>query len=222
MNPSDVKERRIAWTMLIVCPLSMLILLLYVTGGNAQGQDSGHPMEYLQATCLLWAAIMCILPILRLTRVISLPLWFVMIVYADMYLYVISLCQGFYKDIVWWGDFTHVIASLVVSSIIFMALCLMQSRSPDYVSFGSKGGIVALLVLVGAGFGCLWEVMEGFTDILTGQDYMAYGAKDTLCDLGSDLLGVFAMATVAWIILSRQSIESIASMIRLGRNGMDV
>ena len=208
--------------MLVICPLSMAAIFAYVTAGLAPGLDAGHPTEYLQITCVLWALIMTVIPILRLMRVVSLPLWFTILVYANMYLYVISLCQGMYMNIRWWGDLTHILSSLVVASFVFIALCLMESHSPSLVTFGSERGLLCMLFLVSLSFGGIWEMMEGFTDAVAGQSFMVYGATDTLADLAADLIGALVMVVIAGSILRKQDAVSVASKIRLGRNAIDV
>jgi len=218
VSNADVTERRIAWVLLIFCPLMMFAILAYVSAGNAPGLDAGHPMEYLQMTCLLWAMISVVIPLLRLMRFVSLPIWFVFLVQGDMFLYVISLCQGFYLNLSWWGDLTHIIASAIVTGFVFIALCLMQSRSPAHVTFGSKYGMTLMLFLVALSFGGVWEMMEGFTDVLTGTSYMVYGATDTLGDLVADFIGVSLMTVAALMILNRQGAENVASKVRLGRS----
>ena len=218
MSNADVTERSIAWVLLIFCPLMMFAILAYVSAGNAPGLDAGHPMEYLQMTCLLWAMISVVIPLLRLMRFVSLPIWFVFLVQGDMFLYVISLCQGFYLNLSWWGDLTHIIASAIVTGFVFIALCLMQSRSPAHVTFGSKYGMTLMLFLVALSFGGVWEMMEGFTDVLTGTSYMVYGATDTLGDLVADFIGVSLMTVAALMILNRQGAENVASKVRLGRS----
>ena len=222
MNADERKERRIAWIMLIVCPLSMMAVFAMVTAGYARGLE-WHPTEYLQATCILWALVMTLLPILRLARIISLPFLFVALLYANMYMYVLSLCYGMYMDpaIPWWGDLTHVISGLVVASIVFMALCLMESHSPPHVTFGSRGGLAATVFVVGCAFGVIWEIMEGFTDIIAGFDYMVYGGSDTLYDMMADMFGAAIMAAAAWMILGRYSAKEIASTFRIGRKNID-
>ena len=214
----DIKERRVAWALLIFCPAMMLVILAYVSAGNASGLDAGHPMEYLQMTCILWAMISTAIPLLRLLRFVSLPIWFILLVQGDMFLYVISLCQGFYLNLSWWGDLTHIIASVIVTSFVFIAICLIQSRSPEHVTFGSKYGITLILFLVALSFGGIWEIMEGFTDVLTGTSYMVYGATDTLGDLVADFVGVSLMSITALVILSKQGAERVASKVRLGRS----
>ncbi|MDR0777887.1 MAG: hypothetical protein LBE48_00385 [Methanomassiliicoccaceae archaeon] len=222
MNPAGVKERRIALAILIITQVSMAAMFSYVTLGYAPGLkgEHGHPMIYLQLTCFLWAVVMLVIPVLRLLRKVSLPLWFTVILYADMYMYVISLCIGMYKDdgIYWWANFTHVISTVVVASVVFLALCKMAERCPPHLSFGSKGGVIALMMLISAGFGAIWELMEGLTDLIGGYSYMIYGAIDALGNMGADAVGVLIMAAIALIILRKHDARYIGSKVRLGKN----
>lgn len=222
MNDRDARERRIAWAILILCPLSMAFMFVYVTLGYAPGLAAGHPMVYLQTTCTLWAVVMTVLPILRLARLVSLPLWFMVLLYGDMYMFVITLCEGFYFDIFWWADFTHVVSTMVIASIVFMTLSSMQARSPPHVSFGSRGGVVAMIIFIAFSFGAIWEILEGFTGILTGVDYMSYGVLHTMGNLTADMMGALIMATIAWVMLGHRDVKDIASKIRLGRKRIDV
>ena len=222
MNAEEIKERRVAWAMLIICPLTMALMFAYVTFGYAQGIAAGHPTEYLQATCFLWGMVMIVLPVMRLIRLVALPYWFLVLLYANMYMYVISLCEGFYFDLDWWANFTHVISTMVVASIIFLALCAMQARSPSHVSQGTKGGMILLMLMLALSFGAIWEVMEGSTDILTGIDYMSYGALHTMGNLAADALGAVIMSGIAWMMLGNRSPKNVASGVRLRKKNIDV
>lgn len=217
----DLRERRTAWAMLIGCPISMMVVFAFVTAGHAPGLDAGHPVEYLQATCVLWAFITMVLPILRLLRLVSLPPWFTALVYGNMYLYVLSLCSGLYLNMSWWGDFTHILSGLIVAGFVFIALCLMQAHSPSHVTFGTRNGFLAMLFLVAMSFGGIWEMLEGFTDAVSGTAYMIYGATDTVADIAADMTGVTTMVLLAYLILSRQSAEKVASTVRLGKKAFE-
>lgn len=214
-------ERRNAWLMLILCPLSMMIVFVYVTLGDPKGLIAGHPREYLQATCVMWALVFMIIPVLRLLRIIALPRWLVVLLYVNMYIYVLSLIDGMYLDVAWWGYVSHVIAGMVVAAIVFVALCLMKAHSPAHISFGSKGSIIALMMFIASSFGVIWEIAEGLTDILSGTDYMQYGIIDTLGDLISDLIGVFMMMAIAWLVLRKQDVDKVASTVRIGKKYID-
>ena len=229
MSPEDARERRVAWMMLILCPLSVMLLFCAATMGYGRALAlDRHPIEYLQVSFVLWAVIMTVLPIMRLVRLISLPRWFLIMIYADMYMFVIWLFEGFYFDIFvlgpiqfGWGDFTHVVSGMIVAAIVFVALCLIESRSPKHVTFGTKGTIVLLVFLSGCAFGAFWEIMEGFTDIIAGHDYMVYRGVDTLYDLLADLIGGAVMALIAWVMLRRHSAKEIASKVRMGKKNID-
>ena len=184
----DARERRVAWTMLVCCPASFLFISVFSFLGIAPGIEAGHEPIYLIATCVAWAIVSTLLPILRLARLVSLPTMFILVVYANMYFYVISLNVGFYLNISWWGDMGHVISSTIVSMIVFLALCIMEVHSPAHVTFGSRGGMAAMLFMVALSFGGIWEMMEGFADFAGGGSYMVYGAGDTMGDLTADLI----------------------------------
>jgi len=222
MNAEDRKERRVAWAMLVLCPLSMVLMYIYVTLGYAPGLAAGHPMNYLQATCTVWGIIVIVPPFLRLIRLVSLPYWFLVLIYANMYMYVLSLCWGFYFNYFWWADFTHILSTMVVTSIVFMALCSIQAVSPPHVSLGSKGGIIAVTLLIGLSFGAIWEIMEGMTEVISGVDDMSYGVLHTMGNLTADTMGAIIMSTIAWAMLSHLDTKKIASKVRLGRKRIDV
>jgi hypothetical protein len=221
MNIGEKKERRIAWTMLVLCPLSMALMFIYVTLEMAPGLDAGHPMIYLQLTCVLWAIVMMIVPVLRLLRFVALPLWFSAILYADMYMYVISLCLGMYMNYYWWANFTHVISTMAVAAIVLLALCKITTDAPPHVSLGSNGGIIVMMFFMAAAFGAIWEFSEGMTDLLSGYDYMIYGAIDNVGNLAADIVGVIIMVPIARVLLSRYGAKGIASAFRVGRKDID-
>lgn len=229
MNAEDAKERKLAWAMLILCPLSVMLIFCAVTLGYGRALELGrHPVEYLQVSCVLWAVIMTVPPILRLARLISLPKWFLLMIYLDMYMFVIWLFQGFYFDLFilgpiqfGWGDFTHVVSGITVAAIVFIALCIMETRSPKHVTFGSRGTIALFVFLGACAFGTFWEIMEGMTDIISGFDYMVYRGADSLYDMVADVIGAAVMAVIAWMMLGRYTAEDIASKIRMGKKNID-
>jgi hypothetical protein len=216
---STEAERRTAWFLLVMGPAVMGVLFILVSEGSVKGLDSGHPVEYLQSTCIAGAIVLSIIPILRLLDLVSLPPWFTALLYGVVYYYVLSLCQGLYLDIAWWGDVAHSITAAIVASAAFAALCVIQARSPPHVTFG-RGGIVAMTFLAGGAFGGVWEILEGYTDTLLGTAYMSYGAWDTLGDLRADLIGLIAATAVAWLVLRKRTPEQVASEMRVGRNAV--
>jgi hypothetical protein len=81
--------------------------------------------------------------------------------------------------------------------------------------------MVAMTIMVGLSFGAVWEIMEGFTDIISQYDYMSYGAVHSLGNLTADMIGTFLMGGIALIILSKYGEEHVASSIRLGKKNID-
>lgn len=223
MTPEqDARERRVAWSMLVLCPLSFMLISVFAFMGVAPGIEAGHPAIYLVATCIAWAIVSMILPVLRLLRLVSMPAMFLYAVYGNMYFYVISLNIGFYLNISWWGDMGHVISSTIVSMIVFIALCIVECHSPAHVTFGNRKGLCAMLFLVALSFGGIWEMIEGFADFAGGGSYMVYGANDTMGDLTADLIGVFIVVVCAYMYLGKNTPDDIYSTVRIGKAAFEV
>ena len=221
-SDQDRRERRLTKIKLVVLPIPFIMILITVLMDLAPGLEAGHPIEYLAATCILWALIIEVLPLLRLLRIFSLPWWFETILYANMYLYVTALCGGLYLNISWWGDMTHVLSSLIVAGFVFLILCFMDSKLPDHASFGGRAGMSLMLFFVAMSFGGIWEIMEGMTDFIAGSAYMQYGADDTLGDITADFTGVLLMTIISYLIMGKRSANDIASEVRFGKNAFKV
>lgn len=218
----DRRERRVAWIMLVCAPASLLFLSVFSFIGVMPGIDAGHPAIYLEATCFAWAIVSMFLPAMRLLRVLSLPSIFLAVVYADIYFYVLSLNVGLYLNVSWWGDMGHVVSSMVVTMIVFVAMCAIQSRSPLHVTLGTDAGVAIMTFMVALSFGGVWEMIEGFADFAGGQSYMVYGADDTMGDLTADLIGAAAFSAVAYWYLGRHDASEVVSGLRIGRSAFEV
>lgn len=223
MTPEqNAREVRTAWAMLVLCPLSFMVIAIFPILGIAPGIEAGHDPIYLIATCIAWALVSMLLPVLRLARLVSMPRMFLLAVYGNMYFYVISLNLGFYLNLSWWGDMGHVISSTIVTMIVFIALCVIECSSPKHVTFGRRTGMVAMLVLVSLSFGGIWEMIEGFVDFAGGGSYMVYSARDTMGDLTADLLGVIIVSVLTYWYLGRHTPWDIFSSLRFGRDAFEV
>ena len=154
MNSAEnAAERRVAWILLIAAPVGFGIICAFVMAGLAPGLDAGHPEEYLVATCVAWAIISLVVPILRLANLVSLPPILIGVIYFDMFFYVLGLCSGCYLNISWFGDFGHVVSSSIVTVIVFVGLCMIEAHSPAHVTFGNRTGMAIMLLLVALSFG---------------------------------------------------------------------
>ncbi len=223
INPEiDAKERRNAWIIMILCPISLLSLCIFTYAGVTPGIEAGHDPVYLVSTCIASAVLSMLLPILRLLRVAAVPKILTVTIYLNIYLYLISLHLGMYKSIDWWGSVGHILSSSIATIFVFLGLCIMQVHSPSHVHFGSRAGICILVFIIGMSLGGLWEMAEGLTDILAGQDFMVYGAIDTLGDLISDTFGALVVALCAYWYLRDHTVEEACASIRFGRNAFQV
>lgn len=217
----DAKERRNAWIMLIACPASFLFLSVFSFIGVMPGIAAGHEPIYLEMTCFAWAIVSMFLPVMRLLRILSVPTVFLAVVYADMYFYVLSLNVGLYLNVSWWGDMGHVISSTVVTMIVFVAMCAIQSRAPSYVTLGSNTGMAVMTFLVAMSFGGVWEMIEGFADFAGGHAYMVYGADDTMGDLTADMIGAAIFSILAFVYLKDHDPAHITADLRVGRHAFE-
>lgn len=218
MSPEgDRRFTIIVWLCLaVVSAISTATVFMGIAPGL--GPDK-HPPEYLVASNVAILALISVLPALRLTGTVRMPWWFNFLVIFDVYLYIISLTCGFYMEpkMEWWGFFGHTCSSLTVGGICFLALCLVTKHSKGLVSFGNKLGLLVVLFMVTVSFGGIWEVMEGYIDIVAGQAYMSYGVFDSLQDIQADTLGAFIMVLIAAFVLRGRTPEDVAATTHLGR-----
>lgn len=216
MKLTDRQDNILSLTVLIVEILIFSIMFWTVADGIAPGLDSGHPPEYLESTCVACAALLAVIPVLRLTGIVKMPWWFNFLLIADVYIYSISLCLGMYLDVPWWGFFGHVLSTMSVGAVVFLALCIIEKKTPDRITFGSNAGLHCFTLMISLAFGGIWEVMEGYIDIVAGQSYMSYGVFDSLDDLRADLVGSVIMVILAEFILRNKTPKDVAdsTMIR--------
>lgn len=198
-----------------------IAILAIAFSGNAPGEVSGHPRGYLTTSFTVCWIVTMIMPVLGLKRILSLPWWFIGLETANIIYYSASLFMGFYLDISWWGNVAHAISSMAVGTVVFIALCVVSCHSPSHVSLGGKWGILALTLIITVSFGGIWEIMEGYTDIILGHDYMVYGAWDTLLDLRADTGGALLITMIGWLVLRFHTPEQVSSSIRLRRRRKD-
>ena len=64
--------------------------------------------------------------------------------------------------------------------------------------------------MISLAFGGIWEVMEGYVDVLVGQSVMVYGDFDTLDDLRADLVGSVIMVILATFIMKGSTAIDVA------------
>lgn len=203
---------------LVMAIISAIGVIASFTGAAPGVAPDRHPAEYLVVSNIAIFLLISVIPVLRLLRLAVMPWWFNLILIADVYFYVISLTMGFYLDpsIPWWGFLGHTCSSMAVGGICFLAMCLVSSSSNN-VRFGGNAGLVFMLFFASLSFGGIWEVMESYIDIVSGQAYMSYGMMDSLQDLQADALGSLFICIIATVMLRYRTAEEIAAGTHLGR-----
>lgn len=204
---TDVEfERKIDLACIFLFPAGLLIFFVLARLGYATGE---YGDTYIAATHIVIAMLVAIIPAIRYTRKLVFPYWFVIIITLNIYAYGIPLFLGFYDNFWWWDEFAHWMSTLLVSMVVFVALCLIQC-------FGGRTdmptGILCFLTFIGGfAFGNVWELMEGTIDWLFGGDYMQHHMADSLEDIHMDFLGALTMGIVGFILLKRKSPEDIVA-----------
>jgi len=218
MTPEgDRKFTFVYWaSMAVVTAICIYTVLADIAPGLGPEK---HPSEYLLISNIAIFLLISVIPVLRLVGVVRMPWWFNFVLTFDVYLYVVSLTCGFYKEpsMEWWGFLGHTCSSLSVGAICFLALCLIAKHSPADLRYGKLPGLLLLLFVISLSFGGIWEVMEGYVDIITGTAYMSYGVFDSLQDLEADALGSLIMVAIAAFLLKDRTPEEVAAGTHLGR-----
>ncbi len=207
--------KRASILMLFVVMVTFSSFIILVKLGIAPGLEAGHPPEYLLATFLSVGTVLSLLPIMWYFDIVRMPLWFTALLTANLYYYAISMLFGMYLRVYWWGDVAHCISSMCVTAIVFLGLCVVEANTPNHVTLGSIKGILLLELLIGICMGGIWEVMEGYVDIVVGKSYMVYGVWDTLLDLRSDMAGAIFMVILGYILLKSHTPDEICSTTRV-------
>lgn len=214
MSFRDMDDRTLTVAVWILCGAITAVDLIAVLTGVAPGLGPDrHPPEYLVASNVAIFLLISVVPALRLCGIVRMPWWFNFLLIFDVYMYVVSLTCGMYIDPstgTWWGFIGHMCSSVSVSAICFLALCIVVRHASVNVTYGSTSGLLLFLFFITVAFGGIWEVMEGFVDMITGTAYMSYGVLDSLQDMQADTIGAFVMCAIAAFLLRDSTPEEIA------------
>lgn len=205
-------ERKIDWICMVAFPSGFIILamLAYLGYSPAFFGDS-----YVFMTELVSAAVVMVLPAMRLTRKFRSPYWFMAVVTTVPYLHAVSLYFGFYKDFAYWDFIAHCYSSIVVTMVVFIALLIINHYTTRIHL--SRGGILTGTILIGHGFGIMWEMWEWFIDILFNDSYMSYDVMDTIKDVClGDAAGVTIMFFAAFLYMRYRDCDKIVDGMNLG------
>lgn len=211
------KEEKILYSMFA---LSFVALILVSLVRLSQHLHADYYL-YPALTCFISMLVLGIPIYLRVTEKITLPMWFISLIYLALFLHCIGLVERYYDDVFWWDNITHFLSSMLVSAIGFITVFLIDwyvdeiHIPPRVMPF--------IIVAVGCSFGVLWELLEWSSDLILGSATQ-YSLDDTMHDLLMDFLGSVTMGVLGWFFLQRRSPGELAQelgveelFLRLGR-----
>ena len=137
---------------------------------------------------------------LRRYDILALPWEMTVIAGAVTFLHAFGILFSLY-DLVWWWDvMTHMLASMVIASVMGVGILLVESRYPPLRL--SSRSVLALVIGSVILSGVIWEVLEFSFDGLLGM-HMQYSLDDTATDLSFDILGGAIVALMVPFYLPR-------------------
>lgn len=166
---------------------------------------------YVGFTNIFCATIITILPLLKRAGWFTSPYWLMMIMSLNVMMYGMSLFFGFYHYIWWWDKFTHLLSSLLVTMLVFVALGAIECHT-NRISLMPKTAFLLITFLMGVAIGNAWEMFEGFVDFIVSSNHMQdIDAFDTLMDILMDSIGALIMVIIGAAILRKRSICDVIS-----------
>ena len=98
--------------------------------------------------------------------------------------------------ILWFDDFVHIVAPLLISIGIYRYLVNIKQYS--------KGISLVLASSISFGITTLWEIYEYWSDRLFSTQMLKGGIDDTMIDLSVGLLGIFVFYFVFGFLLKKR------------------
>lgn len=98
--------------------------------------------------------------------------------------------------ILWFDDFVHIVAPLLISIGIYRYLVNIKQYS--------KGISLVLASSISFGITVLWEIYEYWSDRLFSTQMLKGGIDDTMIDLSVGLLGIFVFYFVFGFLLKKR------------------
>jgi len=98
--------------------------------------------------------------------------------------------------ILWFDDFVHIVAPLLISIGIYRYLVNIKQYS--------KGISLVLASSISFGITTLWEIYEYWSDRLFSTQMLKGGIDDTMIDLSVGLLGIFVFYFVFGLLLKKR------------------
>lgn len=208
-------ERILDSVFLFVLPIVMLMFSLFGFMGYNRGVSTAW---YVGFTNIFCAAILIVLPLMKRKKWFRPPYWFMAVLSVNVMMYGSSLFFGFYHYFWWWDELTHMLSSLFVAMIVFIALGVIEGYT-ERISLMPKSAFLLTVFLMGVAIGNAWEMFEGFVDFLVSSNHMQdIDAFDTLTDTTMDTVGAGIMTIIAAFILRKRSVHDVISDMGFDRS----
>lgn len=193
-------------------------IMLVFSAMGFLGYNHGSSTEwYVGFTNIFCAAMVTILPLLKRKGWFIAPYWLIIPVSLNVMMYGISLFLGFYHYFWWWDEFTHMLSSMLVAILVFIALGAIECHT-NHISLPKPAFLLATF-LITVGIGNAWELFEGAVDFLVSSNHMQdIDAFDTLTDTTMDAVGALIVVAIGAVTLrKRRFCKEISGMWFEGR-----
>lgn len=123
----------------------------------------------------------------------ELPLWVAVVGLLHSY-----GMLGVYDDVWWWDHLTHTLSAALIAALLYAAVLV----AIDHVSISPRGNLIWIFVVfVTLLAGVFWELVELLArDVERKFDVPSvlehYGRRDTVMDLGFDIIGALLVLAV--------------------------
>lgn len=164
-------------------------------------------------TTLFSAIVALVPPTLGALRLVRVPPALTVMIDLAVVLHCYGLIAGAYGFTGAYDVLTHTVSSMTVGLCVFYTLMCFQVYSRGRLGF-TGGGLAAFTGVITMAFSTYWEVMEFFSDIITGG-HAQYSPYDTLSDILCDILGMGLAALMVDLALRRWTIPQLVATFRL-------
>ena len=158
--------------------------------------------QYLLAFTTIAIMLLTLLPALlqrnyRLTIPIEFELFFVLFIYASLFL---GEIHAYYTTFWWWDSFLHTFSAVLLGAIGFTLVYILNDNPK--VQLKMRPGFIALFALCFAlSVGVVWEIFEFAMDSFFSLNMQKSGLVDTMWDLIVDFVGASFAAILGYVSL---------------------
>lgn len=180
-------------------------------------------MTFLSATSTdrsgykLWTGVLCslfcLVPFLfRQAGIMRLPLSFVVLIQASVFIHAYGVLLMTYDNIVWYDTITHTVSTITVALCVFYALMAVELLDRQ-THFGPRW-IPLFIALIAMTFSIYWEVLELIVDMTAGIN-MQYSPWDTIRDMICNSVAALVVTLSARFYLKKHTCEGFIESLEL-------